>query len=230
MRFIHQLFIYIAVAWMIYLFINFQPIYLLYIAIGLLLIAQLSAYYHRCLSHRQWHCPDWLQHILLYINASFLAGHAAVWMAIHVQHHQHSDTEKDPHGPKAGLWTTMNNSYYKFSPKHVGVFLKRSRPVALQFKYYYAAPIITAGLLSLIDIAIWPIITSFLWIAVVATNYICHFGDKPRDFGSLSLITGGDSYHKSHHETHNIRFGKWDTGYFLLNLLAKLGSPKTKKC
>lgn len=227
MRLLHQLLITGSLIWTFLLFVDFKSVYLLYIGLAFLYNAQVSAFYHRCLSHKMWSCPTWLQHILLFINAGFLAGHAAVWMAIHVKHHKHSDTNNDAHGPKVGVFTTLMNSFYQFSPKHVGVFLAKSKPVALQFKYYYAAAPIIIACLSFIDIAIWPIITSFLWIGVITTNYICHWNSRPHNFGFLSLITGGDSYHKKHHESNDLRFGTFDTGYFISKLLAKLGSPIT---
>lgn len=227
MKLLHQLLTMAAVVWTLVLFADFQLYYIWYILISFVCIAQLSSFYHRCLSHKMWHCAEWLQYVLLFINAGFLAGHAAIWVAIHQSHHQHADTDKDPHGPKVGLFTTLNNSYYQFNSKRLMVILKNSKPMQIQFKYYYLAPVITFSGLYLIDPVIWPIITAFMWFAIVATNYICHLGNTPRNIPSLFLITGGDSYHKHHHESGDLRFGKFDTGYFVSKLLTKLSSPHT---
>lgn len=216
------MFISIAIVWTLILFMNFELQYIWYILLSFICIAQLSSFYHRCLSHQMWKCSNWLQHVLLFINAGFLAGHAAIWVAIHIKHHRFSDTQKDPHGPKAGLLNTLNNSYYKFDNRQLNVLLKKNKPMRAQFKYYYIAPVLMCLSLSLIDYAIWPIITTFMWLSIIITNYVCHWNGHPRNIPSLFFITGGDSYHLNHHQSKDFRFGKYDPGYFISKLLVKL--------
>ncbi|HEY5312280.1 MAG TPA: acyl-CoA desaturase [Pirellulales bacterium] len=55
--------------------------------------------YHRLLTHRGFECPLWLEHALAVIGVCCLQETPIRWVAIHRMHHQHSDTQPDPHSP-----------------------------------------------------------------------------------------------------------------------------------
>jgi stearoyl-CoA desaturase (delta-9 desaturase) len=55
--------------------------------------------YHRLLTHRSFECPLWLEHSLAVIGVCCLQDSPIRWVAIHRAHHQHSDTQPDPHSP-----------------------------------------------------------------------------------------------------------------------------------
>jgi fatty-acid desaturase len=55
--------------------------------------------YHRLLTHRSFSCPKWLEHLFALLGVCCLQDSPARWVAIHRQHHQHSDEEPDPHSP-----------------------------------------------------------------------------------------------------------------------------------
>ena len=61
--------------------------------------------YHRLLTHRSFRCPKWLEHAFALLGACSLQDSPIRWVAVHRMHHQHSDTQPDPHSPLAGfLW------------------------------------------------------------------------------------------------------------------------------
>lgn len=61
--------------------------------------------YHRMLTHRSLTVPTWLERLLATLAICSLQDSPARWVAIHRQHHQHSDTEADPHSPLVNfLW------------------------------------------------------------------------------------------------------------------------------
>jgi fatty-acid desaturase len=60
--------------------------------------------YHRLLTHRALSCPRWLQNALAVMGACCLLESPPVWVAIHRCHHQHSDSERDPHSPEESLF------------------------------------------------------------------------------------------------------------------------------
>jgi len=61
--------------------------------------------YHRYLAHQAFKTSRLFQFILAFISCSMVHGVPPLWWAsIHRHHHRHSDTEKDLHTPKDGLW------------------------------------------------------------------------------------------------------------------------------
>ncbi len=61
--------------------------------------------YHRLLTHRGFQCPKWLEHTFAILGICTLQDSPARWVAVHRMHHQHSDTQPDPHSPLVNfLW------------------------------------------------------------------------------------------------------------------------------
>lgn len=54
---------------------------------------------HRLLTHRSFKCSRWLERTLAILGVCCLQEGPSRWVAIHRKHHQHSDTEPDPHSP-----------------------------------------------------------------------------------------------------------------------------------
>jgi stearoyl-CoA desaturase (delta-9 desaturase) len=62
--------------------------------------------YHRLLSHRSFCCPRWLERTLAMIAMCCMEDAPARWVAAHRIHHNHADTEPDPHSPLVSfLWS-----------------------------------------------------------------------------------------------------------------------------
>jgi fatty-acid desaturase len=61
--------------------------------------------YHRLLTHRGFTCAKWLEYALATMGMFNLQDSPARWVAIHRQHHRHSDQQPDPHSPLVSfLW------------------------------------------------------------------------------------------------------------------------------
>ncbi len=60
--------------------------------------------YHRLLTHRGFSCPLWLEHTFAVLGACCSQGTPMTWVAIHRQHHQHSDEDGDPHSPRSSFF------------------------------------------------------------------------------------------------------------------------------
>lgn len=72
--------------------------------------------YHRLLTHRGFTCPKWLEHFLALLGVCSLQDTPARWVAVHRQHHQHSDDRPDPHSP-----------FVNFFWSHCGWLIVKSR-------------------------------------------------------------------------------------------------------
>lgn len=60
--------------------------------------------YHRLLTHRSFKCPLWLEHGLAIVGVCCLQRSPGLFVTTHRLHHQHSDTESDPHTPMNKLF------------------------------------------------------------------------------------------------------------------------------
>lgn len=64
--------------------------------------------YHRLLTHQGFTCPKWLEYTFAIMGTCTLQDSPARWVAIHRQHHKHSDERPDPHSPLVSfLWGHM---------------------------------------------------------------------------------------------------------------------------
>ncbi len=64
--------------------------------------------YHRLLTHQGFTCPKWLEYTFAIMGICTLQDSPARWVAIHRQHHKHSDERPDPHSPLVSfLWGHM---------------------------------------------------------------------------------------------------------------------------
>ena len=59
--------------------------------------------YHRLLSHRSFKTPKWFEYVLATCGCLAWQGGPIGWVGTHRMHHQHSDTEHDPHSPNHGF-------------------------------------------------------------------------------------------------------------------------------
>ena len=55
--------------------------------------------FHRLLTHRSFKCPKWLEYGMALVGVCCVQGSPIRWVTWHRMHHQHSDTEEDPHSP-----------------------------------------------------------------------------------------------------------------------------------
>lgn len=61
--------------------------------------------YHRLLTHQGFQCPKWFEYTLAILGICTLQDSPARWVAVHRQHHKHSDEQPDPHSPLVSfLW------------------------------------------------------------------------------------------------------------------------------
>ena len=64
--------------------------------------------YHRLLTHRAYKTPKFVEYFLTSCATTALEGGALFWVATHRRHHQHSDSDMDPHTPRhGGFWAHM---------------------------------------------------------------------------------------------------------------------------
>ncbi len=178
--------------------------------------------YHRLLAHRSWKCPKWLEYTFVLIETIMITGSAIAWVAIHREHHKHSDSHNDPHSPVYKGLLRMHFLSMMVKPKaKYATDLIRDPFYQFQHKYYIYINLAYAAFLFLIDplaiIYAWLVPAALVWQANSMIISFSHKNGIPTNNFLLGLITFGEGWHKNHHDNwKKIRLHRWDIGgYFI---------------
>jgi stearoyl-CoA desaturase (delta-9 desaturase) len=228
----------------------------IWIVMAHLTISAMSISFHRAHTHQavQLHRGlDALMQIFLWVTTSMSK---LDWVSVHVYHHTHSDTPKDPHSPaQKGLlhvffFGALDYSKAKIDPEVLKI---RARIAATPFESYIArhlfqGPILMAFLLlvlfgplygSLLTVLFFSISPIF---AVGGVNALAHAigyqnydsKDESRNLGFLvflNWIICGELDHNNHHKypkspTFAHRWFEFDIGWVYIRLFRVLGLAK----
>ena len=111
--------------------------------------------YHRLFTHKSFETYRPVKLVLALLGSMAVEGPLLKWVAIHRRHHQHSDSEDDPHSPHGhgdGVWGTLKGLWWA----HVGWIFEPDVPGL----YRYVADLYPDKLLRRISV-LFP-----LWVAV----------------------------------------------------------------
>jgi stearoyl-CoA desaturase (delta-9 desaturase) len=205
----------------------------------------ITAGYHRGLSHLSYQSTRWLRFTLAWLGCSAMQKGPLWWAACHRDHHRYSDTEHDPHSPRAhGVWWS-----------HVGWVLAKSERVnfanvpdlakwpelRLLDRLHWVPGLCLLGICYLLDG-----LSGMLWGFVISTvllyhgtflvNSVCHIfgrrrfptGDDSRNNALVAVLTLGEGWHNNHHHRpalarQGIRWWEIDVSFYLLWFLSLFG-------
>jgi stearoyl-CoA desaturase (delta-9 desaturase) len=202
----------------------------------ILSITVISTGYHRYFSHRAFKAPIWYEYYVLFLGSLSGSGPLLGWAGVHRLHHNHEDTELDPHSPKyKGLWAVFTSTFDVPAIKHRTVKdLLRNPRVMMFYKYhkYIRIATIVLGLILLpfewfLILIISPMIYARIGFGLI--NAFCHDinGGGAKNSHLVNIIAGGDGFHKNHHENpRDWKIGKkWnelDPGAWFISLIRKV--------
>jgi len=229
-----------AYSWLILTFICWVLMSGLGIAVG----------FHRVYSHRTYILKPWLDNIVLMCGTLACQSSSVTWVATHIgYHHPNSDTEKDPHTPKKGIWEAFMGWTFKVNAvtvnhKYAVKLLRKSNHVYFH-KHYFK--IVWLFIISMLLIVGWKA-TLFGYciaamISILQDNLVNVLGHLPKlgyrnfdtrdsssNFPLLGYFGWGQGWHNNHHQLPDrFNFGvKWweiDPCIIFIPLL-KIGSEK----
>jgi stearoyl-CoA desaturase (delta-9 desaturase) len=182
--------------------------------------------YHRLLTHRSFQTPKLVEYILTVLGTLANQGGPLRWVAVHRIHHQHSDTEGDPHSPRDGVWWAHLLWWMPYVPalddpgryeRYVVDLVKDPVCCFLQ-RYHFLGSLVLAGLLlTLGEICggvglswlVWGMFvrTTLLYHATWLVNSAAHqWGyrsyatrDGSTNLWWVALLTLGEGWHNNHH-------------------------------
>ena len=205
--------------------------------------------YHRLHTHRGYKVPKVLEYFLALCATLALEGGPIFWVSVHRCHHQHSDTDLDPHTPNhGGFWAHMGWIIYGEAMHNDTTLAKKYAPDLLRGGFYrflnkwHWVPVTLLGIGVWIfggfDMVLWVIalrITAGLhttWLVNSATHM---WGsrrfktkDDSRNLWWVALITFGEGWHNNHHAypvsaRHGLAWYELDLTYIQIRLLQMLG-------
>lgn len=198
--------------------------------------AGIQAGTHKLFSHKSW-TPrfNFTKYILAVLSCYGLMGGPISWARIHRWHHKHSDTDKDPHSPKKGLF--FSYFLWLLNPPDVPLFVVKDyiNDKKLIFIEKNCKNIVIISLLILFFLdqtigiaALTSMVLTFHSEMLVNTFMHKNVNNKymPVNNTILSLFSGGSTLHKNHHENASSscfskRWYEIDLSYIIILLLKK---------
>ena len=205
--------------------------------------------YHRLFAHVTFKTQAWIRFLLLFFGAATFEQSALKWSSQHRQHHQFSDTDKDPYNINRGFfyahmgWILFykHRVNYDNSPD-----LQKSKLVMSQH-HLYTLWSLGAGIIipMLIGFLIGHPLGAFIMTinlrlvlvlhsAFFINSYAHTFGSRKfdktihaSDHWLGAIITNGEGYHNFHHKFPNdyrngIRWYHWDPSKWMIFCLDKV--------
>ncbi|MCO5597003.1 hypothetical protein L7F22_051075 [Adiantum nelumboides] len=210
--------------------------------------------YHRNLSHKSVTLPKWLEYTCAYCGVLALQGDPLEWVSSHRYHHQHCDTEKDPHSPYGGFWFShmwwvidSNQMSDKVGVRNNVADLAK-QPFYRFLQKTYPLHGILAGILLYawggLPFLIWGGTLRVTWVYHITwlVNSACHvWGQQAWKTGDLSknnwwvgILAFGEGWHNNHHAfeysaRHGLEWWQLDLTWYVIFALEKMGLAKNVK-
>ena len=206
--------------------------------------------YHRLLTHRSYKTSKPIEYFLTVCATLALEGGPLFWVSTHRRHHQHSDSDLDPHTPRhGGFWAHMgwimfgdaeHNHSSGVTAKYAPDLAKDAFHVWLS-KYHWVPLATLGGVLYLMGGWNWVLWGVFLrttlglhstWLVNSATHL---WGgrrfatkDDSRNNWWVALLTFGEGWHNNHHAhptsaAHGLAWYEVDLTYMHIKALQLLG-------
>lgn len=181
---------------------------------------------HRYYCHRQFKVPVWFEVLGLFMLSVAYIRSPIGWIASHRMHHQHSDTEKDPHAWQyIGRWKVLTTTWDvpKIPMKYARDLY--SNPRLVFFHNHHKKLLLAHNVISFL-------ISPYFWLAYAAIPFVFakvgfgllntygHSDEGGSNKWWLNFFVAGEGFHRNHHDNwRRVRLHKWDTGGWLAEKL-----------
>jgi stearoyl-CoA desaturase (delta-9 desaturase) len=223
----------------------FVAAFLYWVAVGL----GISMGYHRLHTHRGFKTPRLFEYFLALCGTLTLEGGPIFWVAIHRQHHQHSDQPADPHTPRvSGFWSHLGWVIFGEAQHNDTAIMSRYAPDLGRDAFYqwlttyHWVPLTVLGL-ALLAVGGWPMVNWAIFLRVVVglhatwlVNSATHMWgrrrfatkDDSKNSWWVAALTFGEGWHNNHHAhpvsaRHGLAWYEFDPTWIELKLLSALG-------
>ncbi len=205
--------------------------------------------YHRLHTHRSYKVPKPLEYFFAICGTLTLEGGPIFWVATHRLHHQHSDTDHDPHTPHhGGFWAHMGWILFGIGHHNDTKLMSRYAPDLAADRFYcwlntwHWVPLTVFGLVTL-ALGGWPMVLWLVFFRVTVglhatwlVNSATHMWgsrrfqtkDDSKNSWWVALLTFGEGWHNNHHAhptsaRHGLAWYEFDLTWIQINLLHRFG-------
>jgi fatty-acid desaturase len=205
--------------------------------------------YHRLLTHRSYKTSKFVEYFLTMCGTLALEGGPVFWVAVHRQHHQHSDTDNDPHTPEhGGFWAHMGWIMFGDAMHNETKLMAKYAPDLAKDRFhvwiskYHWVPLTTLGFVLLAlggwNWVLWGIFLRTTlglhstWLVNSATHMWgsrrFQTKDASRNSWWVAAVTFGEGWHNNHHAypasaAHGLAWYEIDITYLHIKVLQILG-------
>lgn len=192
-----------------------------------------SLFYHRYWSHRQFHCHPWLVKFFTVAGLFGLNNGPVLYTLVHRYHHQHTDTDLDPHTPLKGRWFAFMGWLFQKNPPPLPLrlikdLLHDDNAWVLKVDAYKIYIIHAGVLLSLLidpKITIGLIFGMFSGLLIeLLINAFAHNVKTKKAMNThpiITWLTAGGTLHEHHHDKSAV-CSKDDPGYYFVKLIGTI--------
>ncbi len=189
-----------------------------------------SAGLHRYFSHGAFKTSKFWHTVMCLYSPLLTIGSALAWSVIHLQHHIHSDTDRDSHYTH---WTYIFWKQYRKQPIVTKRMKRLLNDPTVVFAHRWGLAIWTVFVVSLALISWKALLFGYLMPLGVTHliggihQVISHKGGQPRNLPWLEWVlpAGGEWNHGTHHKTgkRDLRGSWWhlDPGFMFIRLIEK---------
>lgn len=193
--------------------------------------------YHRLLSHRSWAAPKWFEKFGTFAGVYGLVGSPIAWVALHREHHHHTDLVSDPHSPEEhGFAIVQWLSMFAVPKPKYAVHLFRDKWQLFVHQRYIAIHIsiiifwLCVSPMMLLSAYLVP--AAILWNMGSFINTLTHItgyrnfdsNDDSTNITILGYLVFGEGWHNNHHAFPNnasfqSRWWEFDLGGWFIRRL-----------
>ena len=176
--------------------------------------------YHRLHTHRSYKVPKALEYFFAICGTLTLEGGPIFWVATHRIHHQHSDTDNDPHTPHhGGFWAHMGWILFGEGHHNATALMSRYAPDLGTDPFYrwlnswHWVPLTVFGF-AVLALGGWPMVLWLVFFRVTVglhstwlVNSATHMWgrrrfqtkDDSKNSWWVAILTFGEGWHNNHH-------------------------------
>ena len=195
----------------------------------ILSVTVVSSGYHRYFAHRAFNASKWYEYYVLFLGTLTASGPLLGWVGVHRLHHNHTDTENDPHSPRFhGFIPVLTSTFKVKAIKHrVIKDLLRNRRVMWYYRNHMIIRLCTAvGAFVLLSFPMFlvlfvsPMIYAYIGFGTI--NAFAHKDGKIFNNHWLNILSAGEGYHNNHHKNPRAwRLGKYDMSAVFIRMIKK---------
>ena len=195
----------------------------------ILSVTVVSSGYHRYFAHRAFNASKWYEYYVLFLGTLTASGPLLGWVGVHRLHHNHTDTEDDPHSPRHQGFIPVLTSTFKVKAIRHRVIkdLLRNKRVMWYYRNHMVIRLCTAvGAFVLLSFPMFlvlfvsPMIYAYIGFGTI--NAFAHKDGKIFNNHWLNILSAGEGYDNNHHKNPRAwRMGKDEISVVYIRMIKK---------